>query len=163
MKNWYVVNTRPRWEKKISTFLDNKGFEYYCPLNKVTKQWSDRKKIVNEPLFKGYIFVKLEEAEKFKILDIDGILNFIYWIGKPAIVRDSEIENIRKYLCEFEDVEIGEIKLEKGQEVIIKQGVLMDYKGIILELNNNKAWVRINSMGIVLSAEFKKERLSPVI
>ncbi|MEN9964566.1 MAG: hypothetical protein RL582_1661 [Bacteroidota bacterium] len=163
MKNWYVVNTRPRWEKKISTFLDNKGFEYYCPINKVTKQWSDRKKVVNEPLFKGYIFVKLEEAEKFKILDIDGILNFIYWVGKPAIVRDSEIENIRKYLCEFEDVEIGEIKLEKGQEVIIKQGVLMDYKGIILELNNNKAWVRINSMGIVLSAEFKKERLSPII
>jgi len=163
MKNWYVVNTRPRWEKKIATFLDNKGFEYYCPLNKVTKQWSDRKKVVNEPLFKGYIFIKLEEAEKFKILDIDGILNFIYWIGKPAIVRDTEIENIKKYLCEFEDVEIGEFKMEKGQEVIINQGVLMNYKGIILEIKNNKAWVRINSMGIVLSAEFKKERLIPLI
>ena len=162
MKNWYVIQTRPRWEKKIASFLNNKGIEHYCPLNKVRKQWSDRKKIVFEPLFKGYIFVRLEEDEKWSILDIDGVLNFIYWLGKPAIVRQNEIENIQKYLCEFEEVEISEIKLEKGQEVVIKQGVLMNYKGIVMEIRNNRAWVRIQSMGLVLSAEFKKEGLMPV-
>jgi transcription antitermination factor NusG len=145
----------------VASFLENKGFEIYFPLNKVEKQWSDRKKIVNEPLFKGYIFIHLEESDKWSILDIEGVVNFIYWLGKPAIVRENEIENIKKYLGEFSDVQVGEWKFEKGQEVTVTQGVLMNYKGIILELRNNRAWVRIESMGLVLNAEFKQETLIP--
>jgi transcription antitermination factor NusG len=137
--------------------------EYYCPIQKVKKQWSDRKKFILEPLFKGYIFVKLEESKKWDILAIEGVLNFIYWLGKPAIVRDVEIENIQKYLCEFENIEIGEIALQKGQEVMINQGILMNYKGILIELRNKRAWVRIESMGLVLSAEFKKEHIAPIL
>lgn len=130
-------------------------------MNKVKKQWSDRKKIVLEPLFKGYIFVNLEDSDKWSILEIEGVVNFIYWLGKPAIVRSNEIQNIKKYLGEFSDVRIGEWKFEKGQEVTVAQGVLMDYKGIILELRNNRAWVRIESMGLILNAEFKQETLIP--
>lgn len=162
MKNWYVIQTRPRWEKKIASILDNKGLAYYLPINKVERQWSDRKKIISEPLFKRYIFVCLEEPEKWKVLDIEGVLNFIYWLGKPAIVRQTEIENIQKYLNEFEDVQIGDFNLKEGQEVVIKQGILMNYKGIVLELRNNKAWIRIESMGLVLSAEFKKDNIIPL-
>ena len=67
---WYAVNTRPRWEKKIAKVLDTKGIENYCPVNKVTRQWSDRKKVILEPLFKCYVFVKIEDEKKWELYDL---------------------------------------------------------------------------------------------
>ena len=98
--NWYAVYTKPRWEKKVAKLLDEKGIENYCPLNKVVKQWSDRKKVVMEPIFKSYVFVRVEDKEKFELKSISGILNFVHWLGKPAIVRDEDITTIRKFLNE---------------------------------------------------------------
>ena len=80
-KKWYVVYTRPRWEKKVSGILMSRGIEYYCPLNKVMKQWSDRKKIVLEPLFKGYVFIKIPESLKWEVKSVEGVLNYVYWLG----------------------------------------------------------------------------------
>ena len=102
---WYVIYTRPRWEKKIAAILDQKGIENYCPLNKVERKWSDRKKTILEPLFKGYIFIKIEETKKWDIKQIDGIVNYVYWLGKPARVRQSEINNIKFFLKEFTSVD----------------------------------------------------------
>ncbi|CAN5895684.1 UpxY family transcription antiterminator [soil metagenome] len=161
-KKWYVVYTRPRWEKKVAGILLSKGIEHYCPLNKVMKQWSDRKKIILEPLFKGYIFVKLQENVKWEIRNIDGILNFVYWLGKPAIVKEEEINTIRKFLQEFSAVEVVERQLNVNSKVLIKQGVLMNYQGIIVEIAGNKAKVNIESMGLQLSAVFDKKNLEPV-
>ena len=158
-RKWYVVYTRPRWEKKVAATLDNKGIEHYCPLNKVNKQWSDRKKVVMEPLFKGYVFISTDEQHKWDIKKIDGILNYVYWLGKPAVVKETEIDSIRKFLHEFTDVEVINTQIHKDDRVIIKQGVLMNYKGIILEVSGAKAKVRIQSMGLELSAVFQKENL----
>lgn len=159
---WYVVYTRPRWEKKVAKTLTEKGIVNYCPLNKVRRKWSDRIKTVLEPLFKGYVFVRVNENEKWDIKSIDGILNYVYWLGKPARVREDEIDTIRKFLMEFNDVEVSEYRLGPKQEVIITQGVLMNYKGVILEVMGNRAKVRIDSMGIQLSAVFDKKVLEPV-
>ncbi|MEP7165518.1 MAG: UpxY family transcription antiterminator [Ferruginibacter sp.] len=161
-KNWYVVYTRPRWEKKVAGIMLAKGIEHYCPLNKVMKQWSDRKKIILEPLFKGYIFVKLQDTIKWEIKNIDGILNFVYWLGKPAVVKEEEIDTIRKFLQEFSGVEVIERQLDVNSRVLIKQGVLMNYHGIIVEITGNKAKVNIESMGLQLSAVFDKKNLEPV-
>jgi len=157
---WYVVYTRPRWEKKIAKILDNKGLENYCPLNKVSKQWSDRKKIVLEPLFKGYIFIKINESNKWDIKLIDGIINYVYWLGKPAKVRDTEINTIKMFLNEFENIEIVDSGLRVNTKVAITTGILMNYKGIIVEVLGNKARVQIDSMGIQLSALIEKRSLT---
>ena len=157
---WYVVYTRPRWEKKVSRILDEKGIENYCPLNKVEKQWSDRKKIIFEPLFKGYVFIRISENRKWDIKLIDGIISYVYWLGKPAIVKEEEIDIIRKFLMEFEMVEVSDIQLKKMDSVIINRGVLIDYKGIVVEILGNKARVRVDSMGVSLSAIFDKKSLS---
>ena len=159
---WYVVYTRPRWEKKIAKILDNKGLENYCPLNKVSKQWSDRKKIVLEPLFKGYIFIKINESNKWDIKLIDGIINYVYWLGKPAKVRDTEINTIKMFLNEFENIEIVDSNLRLHTKVAITTGILMNYKGIIVEVLGNKARVQIDSMGIQLSALIEKRSLTPI-
>ena len=158
---WYVVYTRPRWEKKVSGNLMARGIEYYCPLNKVMKQWSDRKKIVLEPLFKGYVFIKIPDAQKWEVKSIEGVLNYVYWLGKPAIVKEQEIDTIRKFLQEFKDIEVVEKQLTVNSKVLIKQGVLMNFHGIIIEVAGNKAKVNIESMGIQLSAVFDKKNLEP--
>jgi transcription antitermination factor NusG len=157
--NWYAVNTRPRWEKKVSTLLENKGIENYCPLNKVIKQWSDRRKVILEPLFKCYVFVKVEEQYKWELKKIEGIINYVYWLGKPAKIKEEEIITIKKFLNEFSDVTVEEMGLRVNQKVRIKQGVLMNYEGILLELSGNRAFVKIESMGLQLSAHFDKKNL----
>lgn len=161
-KKWYVVYTRPRWEKKVASFLLAKGIEHYCPLNKVLRQWTDRKKLLLEPLFKGYLFVKLEDAVKWDIKNVDGIINFVYWLGKPAHVKETEIVTIRKFLQEFSSVEVTEQDMQVNARVVVRQGVLMNYQGIIIEIKGGRATVNINSMGLELSALFDKKNLEPI-
>ncbi len=158
-KNWYVVYTRPRWEKKVAALLLERGIEHYCPLNKVMKQWSDRKKVVMEPLFKGYVFVSINENAKWDLKQVDGVLNYVYWLGKPALVKPSEIDTIRKFLQEFDNVEVYDTQIAAKDTVIVKQGLLMNYKGIVIEVIGNKARVNVESMGIGLSAVFETKNL----
>ena len=159
---WYAVHTKPRWEKKVAALLGEQGIEHYCPLNKVVRQWSDRKKKILEPLFKGYVFVKPAEEARWDILKTNGIVNYVHWLGKPAKIRDSEIDIIRRFLHEFEDIEVTEMAVRVNSTVQVKQGVLMNYKGIVLELHGNRAKVQIASMGIQLSAFFDKKNLEIV-
>lgn len=135
------------------------GVEHYCPINKVTRQWSDRKKVVHEPVFKGYVFVKVEEAKKWDLKKISGILNFVYWLGKPAKIRDEEINIIKKFLNEFSDVQVEPKGLVVNTEVRIKQGVFMNYNGIIIEVLGNRAVVKIENLDLQLSAHFDKKNL----
>ncbi|MBB1284656.1 UpxY family transcription antiterminator [Flavisolibacter sp. BT320] len=160
--HWYAVYTRPRWEKKIAQKLEAKGYEAYCPLNRVVRQWSDRKKTVHEPLFKGYVFVQVAEEDKWKIREIDGILNYVYWNGKPGVIQHSEIETIKRFLNQFTDVTVTEYKLALETRVKIKAGILMNYEGTVVELQGNRAVVKIESMGIQLSAVFEKKNLEPI-
>ena len=159
IKKWYVVYTKPRWEKKVAALLTDKGIENYCPLNRVNKNWSDRKKIVLEPLFKGYVFVCTEEELFFKIKQTEGVLNFVYWLRKPAVVKEKEINTIKKFLQEFDDVKISDNILLPQDRVEIKQGLLMNFKGIVLEVTGNTAKVKIDGMGLVLTATFDKKNI----
>lgn len=161
--NWYAVNTRPRCEKKVALILDTKGIENYCPLNKVVKQWSDRKKVILEPIFKCYVFVKVQEDKKWDLKRIDGILNYVYWLGKPAKIKEEEISTIKKFLHEFSDVNVEQIGFQINQKVRIRQGILMNYEGILLELSGNRAFVKIESMGLQLSAHFDKKNLENIV
>lgn len=156
---WYAVYTKPRWEKKVASLLEAKGIEYYCPLNKVVKQWNDRKKTVLEPLFKSYVFVRVEEKQKWELMKISGILNFVNYLGKPAKIRNSEIETVRKFLNEFESVDVVENSTPVNTIVKIRKGVLMNYQGILLEVSGNKASVKIESMGLQLTAVFDKTNI----
>jgi transcription antitermination factor NusG len=161
--HWFALYTKPRWEKKVAAVLTNREIENYCPLNKVVKQWSDRKKTILEPIFKSYVFVRVPEAEKWDLRSIDGVLNFVFWLGKPARIKDEDIYTIRKFLNEFADVQVEEVsKLAVNSRVRIKQGVLMNYHGILIEVYGSKAKVRIESMGLQLSAQFDKKNLELV-
>jgi transcription antitermination factor NusG len=162
-KKWYALYTKPRWEKKIHRVLQLKGVESYCPLNKVRKKWSDRIKVIEEPLFKSYLFVRLDEAGKTEVRYVDGVLNFVYWNGKPAVVKNEEIIEIKKFMSEYEDVQVNKIDIKPADEVVINQGVMMGTSGRVLRvLSNNIVEVRIDSLGLALTAKFDKQKLDKV-
>ena len=162
--HWFAVYTKPRWEKKVASLLDDNGIENYCPLNRVVKQWCDRKKVILEPLFKSYVFVRVKDSEKWDLKNINGILNFVYWLGKPAKIKDEDIFTIKKFLNEFSDVQIEEVTgLKVNSNVRIKQGLLMNYNGVLVEINGSRAKVRIETMGVQLIDNFDKKNLEPII
>jgi transcription antitermination factor NusG len=160
IKQWLAIYTQPRWEKKVHKLLEEAGIESYCPLNTVYRQWSDRIKKVEEPLFKSYVFVRVSKDEQTKVRMTPGVLNFVYWLGKPAVVRDEEIDNIRKFMNEYDEVEVKPIeKIEPGSKLIISGGIMMGEEATALQVFKNTVEVRIESIGFTLVAKLDKSKL----
>jgi transcription antitermination factor NusG len=160
--NWYVVYTKPRWEKKVDALLREQNIIAYCPLNKVRRKWSDRYKVVEEPLFKGYVFVRVDEKQLASVRMINGILNFVYWCGRPAVVREQEIAVIQKFMNEYEDVQAIPYLIELNKRVVIKSGLLMSKEGEVVKIKSNIVEVEIDSLGYKLIAQINKKNLVPI-
>ena len=161
-KNWYAIYTKARWEKKVNGVLGEKGLESYCPLNKVRRKWSDRVKTVEEPLFRSYVFVRVREDEQPNVRMTQGVVNFVYWLGRPAIIKDREIEVIRKFLHEYKDVVAEPLALSPEARVKIRQGIFMDKEARIKKIKGNKVQVIIESIGYSLVALVDRSNLSMV-
>lgn len=159
---WYVVYTKPRWEKKVNALLNDRGVETYCPMNRVRKKWSDRLKWVDEPLFKSYVFVRLCSDGFTAVRMVPGVVNFVYWLGKPAMVKDREIEEIRRFLGEYTDVQLEPSELKEDALVVILSGVLMDKEATVRRVLHNTVEVVIESLGCKLVAQVDKRIVKPV-
>lgn len=159
---WYVVYTKPRWEKKVNALLAAQGIETYCPMNRVRKKWSDRLKWVDEPLFKSYVFVHIAQDQFTAVRMVPGVLNFVYWLGRPALVKDREIDEIRRFLGEFTDVQLEPLELKPEGRVVILSGVLMDREATIRRVLQNSVEVVIESLGYKLVAQVDKKTVKPV-
>lgn len=161
-KKWFALYTKPRWEKKIDSILVRKGIESWCPLQKVERQWSDRKKIIEDPLFKSYVFVRITPDERTKVLMTDGVLNFVHYLGKPAVIKDDEVETIKKYLAE-KDASIAILSEEGFQnemKIKVNHGVFMGNEGTVIRGGKKKVYVKLESLGQVMVVEFPAEYLS---
>ncbi len=88
---WFVLYVKPQNEIKVGKALTALGIEVFCPTKKEVRQWSDRKKTVEVPLFKSYVFVKLEAQNRNQVFSVPGVVRYLFWLGKPAVVRDEEI------------------------------------------------------------------------
>src|SRR5688500_1387135 len=110
--SWYAVYTKPRWEKKVAAALEKRQIESYCPLNLVARQWSDRRKVVQEPLFSSYVFVRVPDSKRQLVRETEGIINFVYWLGKPALIPDHEIELIKRFLRHYKDISLEKFPLK---------------------------------------------------
>ena len=135
--------------KKISEL----GIEVYCPTYKTMRQWSDRKKKVELPLFSSYVFVKLDHYDPIKINWINGFSHFVYWLGKPAVVRDQEISSIQLFLSKVVHETIRVNQLEVGKEVKISSGPFKQVKGKVLKIGKKKAILQIDTLGSLIEAE----------
>lgn len=160
MRQWLAVYTKPRWEKKVNQLFQQKGLESYCPLNKVRRQWSDRVKLIEEPLFKSYVFVRVEEAEQSQVKMVNGVLNFVYWLGKPAVLKQVEIDRIKRFLNEYDNVEVQPFSFRPSDKVVVTAGALMEHKGKVLRTIGHKAEIEIESLGYKLVAVVEKKNLA---
>ena len=159
-RKWLAIYSRPRWEKKVNQLLIEKGLESYCPLNKVRRKWSDRVKLVEEPLFKSYVFVKVNDEDRTEVRMTPGVINFVYWNGKPAVVKEKEINAIKSFLNEYENVEVKPMTVELNQRVKITAGPLMDQEGEVIGVNRKSVKVAIDSLGYVLVAYIDRTKLT---
>ena len=144
----------------MNQLLTEKGLECYCPLNKIRRKWSDRVKIVEEPLFKSYVFVKVDDDDRTAVRMTNGAINFVYWDGKPAVIREKEIIAIKRFLNEYENVEAVPTDLKVNQRVRITNGTLMDQEGKVLDIRRKTAKVAIDSLGYILVAYIDRSKLT---
>jgi len=162
--SWYALYTKPRWEKKVDERLLLRNIQSWCPLQKVERQWSDRKKVIDEPIFKSYVFVHMNLEDRLIVLQTDGVLNFVHHEGKPAVVRDEEIEIIKSYLL-IKNTKISTFSydsLSADMKVKIQAGVFMDNTGTVMRATNKKAFVRLESLGQVMVVEFPVNYVQPI-
>lgn len=152
--NWYVVYTKPRSEAKVAERLAEEGVLVYLPFITETKQWSDRKKEVTKPLFTSYVFVKIDQKQYEIVRRTIGVVNFIYHLGKPAIVRQIEIDAIKQFLHK---VETASIEFEPFDEVIVNYGPLKDKKGIIQKVDKNRLRIILLDLQTSIIADIEKE------
>jgi transcription antitermination factor NusG len=160
---WYAVYTRPRWEKKVANLLMRKNIESYCPLNRVKKQWHDRKKIVEVPLFTSYVFIKADNSSSTSILETDGILNFVHWLGKRAIIRDSEIQTIKDFLLEYDNIQLEKKRININDRVKIIEGPLTDISGTVKYISGRTVYVELPSLGYAMKAQVQLENVEKII
>ena len=156
LKKWYALYTKPRWEKKVAELLLRKNIENYCPVNKVTRQWSDRKKIVLEPLFSSYVFVCLDDNEMAAARNTNGVINFVYWLSKPAVIKNEDIKTIKRFLQEFDGVQLEKVSVNPNDIVRIIGGALMEQKGMVVSVKNTSVKIHLESLGYIMYAEVRK-------
>lgn len=129
-KCWFAFYTKPRHELKVAENLNTISVENYLPLVTRLKQWSDRKKKVTEPLIKGYIFAKVTQKERLIAIQQEGILNCICFNGKPAVIPEWQIENLKRMLKNESDFLISDV-VKAGSRVKVLEGPFAGVEGIV--------------------------------
>lgn len=137
---WYAIYTNPRAEKKVEERLISKGIETYLPLQKLLKKWSDRKKWIEEPLIRSYIFVRISEIDYFKVLNTPAVVRFITFSGKAVSIPEYQIDNLKCLLASDINLEVVNDDLKSGDPIIVSAGPL---KGLRGELIENKGQIRV--------------------
>ena len=147
---WFAVYTRPKNEKKVTEQLVNLGIEAYCPMVTQMKQWSDRKKKVETPLISSYVFVNLEEKNRAVVFAVPGVIRYLFWLGKPAIVNEKDIFLLKESLQgTFSSVQVEAMK--KGDTIVLESGVFQGKEGVVSEVQKNKIRLVLKELGVLIT------------
>ncbi len=149
MKKWFVLYTKPKHELKVVAELTKIDIYSYCPTIKVLKQYSDRRKKIEKPLMPSYVMVFIEEWKRDNVFAIPGIIKYMFWQGKPAVIKEDEIETMKQHL-EGSYTNISISNLVKGQLYKIPEGPLAGNTGKISEIKKNKIKLELRDLGIIL-------------
>ena len=156
-KNWYLVYTKPKCEKKVTALLTKRKIENFCPQNQKQIKHLRKSKLVNEPLFNSYVFVCIEKENLPPIKNIENVLNVVFWKGVPAIISEDEIDIIKNFVTDHKDIRIekSRVNTEDFAKVVDPPSYTID--GNILTLKNTSVKVNLPSLGYILIAEIERE------
>ena len=154
MKKWFVLYTKPNQEIKVVEQLNEMGITCYCPTAKIIKQYSDRKKKILKPLMPSYVLVFIEEHNRNNVFLVFGVVRYLFWLGKPAIIRESEIDLMKQHLNGvYTSVSLR--KFTKGQVCKISEGVLAGRSGEVIEAQKNKIKIELESLGMIVTLKLQ--------
>jgi len=146
--SWNVIYTKSRSEKKVEERLKNIGVEAYCPVRTEVKFWSDRKKSILVPILPSMVLVKIEKNKRNQVFDIPGVVRYMFWLKKHAVVRDSEVDSLKLLLKSNNIIEQNVASYNVGDEIKISS--LEDQLGIIKKISKNQIWVVLKQLGYVI-------------
>ena len=147
---WFVLYTKPQFEIKVAEALQKIGVRAYCPVYTQLKQYSDRKKKVIKPLLRSYVLVKIEDKDRDQVFQIPGVVRYVFWLGKPAIVREDEIVLMENNLSGiYESISVS--TLEKGAAYTIPEGPFKGLSGKLVHLDHNKMQLELPSLGMLVT------------
>lgn len=153
---WFAIYTRPKNEKKVVEGLEKIGVEVYCPMITQVKQWSDRKKKVETPLINSYVFVNLEENNRNIVFEVPGVVRYLFWLGKPAIIQEQDIQVLKDSLKGI--IASIEIKgLQPGDVITIPTGPFQGKEGIISQVVKNKIRLVLKELGVLITISKEEE------
>lgn len=164
-KKWFAIYVKSRNEKKVFKSLNDIGIESFLPLITKIKQWSDRKKKVEEPLFNSYLFVNIPLSDYYKVLNVNGVVRFICFEKKPVEVPENQIEAIKKYICDTDihDVDYESINFKEGELVRIKSGQMKDLTGRFVEIKGkHRIMIEIEVVGQYLPINIARTNVEKI-
>lgn len=164
LRHWRAFYVKPRHEKKVAGRLEESGVEVFCPLVTTKVRWSDRWKKVQKPLITGYVFANVTETERREIVEDPGIFRTVFWKGKPALIRDEEIEVMKQLLGESEEVSVE--KFQPGDRVKVAQGGhtlgISGLEGFVVDVRGRTVSLQLESLQIQLSITLSPHMLSKI-
>ena len=144
--NWYVLHTKPRSEKKVEQQLLSLGINAYCPVRSEFKLWSDRKKKIDRPVLPSMVLVKIDDKDINKVFESPLVVRYMFWMGKRAIVRQLEIDILKKYLeGSYRLIGSNSSSINIGDD--FKLPSFNNEKGIVDRISNNNVWIYLKSIG----------------
>ena len=155
-KNWNIVYTKPHCEMKVVTLLSKKKIENYCPLNKIIGSQRSNKKTIYEPLFPCFVFVHACYPEMSLILKVSSILTFVYWLGKPVVIKDEEIQNIQSFTKENYNIKLKKVIVNSSLNVRIISEPLVDMNSNTTSVEKSSLRMLIPSLGYIMVSEIEK-------
>ena len=147
---WFVLYTKSNYELKVAQGINTLGINVYCPTFTQIKYYSDRKKKVQKPLLPSYVLVQLSEQDLAKVFAIPGVVRYLFWLGKPAVVREEEIDLLKKNLTGIFDTAMIS-KLSIGKQYSIPSGLFKGQSGIIKNILKNKLRLELPSFGLYVT------------
>ena len=162
-KKWFAIYVKSRSEKKVLKLLEDIGVESFLPLITRVKQWSDRKKKVEEPLFRSYLFVNIPLSDYYTVLNINGVVKFISFEKKPVPVPDNQIIAIKEYLNDTELHSINYEDFKEGELVRVKTGQMKDLVGRFVKINGkHRVIIDIEAVGQSLAINIARSNVEAV-
>ncbi len=155
-KNWYAVYTKTQSEKKVAALLSKKKIDNFCPLNRITNQQGNRRKMCYEPLFPSFVFVYISDAEMGTVKQTSDVINFVYWLGKPAVIKSAEIENVSHFVNSHCNIKLEKTAVNAAGIVRISKEPRIDMNVDVISLKTTTIRLSLPSLGFAMTAETEK-------
>jgi len=158
-KNWYIIYTKPKCEKKVATTFTKRKIENFFPVNSKQISTLRRRRVHEEPLFDSYVFANITESDLTKIKMIDGVLNLVYWKGKPATICENEIEIMKEFISDYQDIKVEKTRVNPEDIARTIDGPKYSIDGNVLTVKNTTVKVNLPSIGYTMIAEVGSENM----